>query len=220
MNYEAPVIVETKENPEAAVIWLHGLGADGYDFEPMVSQFDLAGLAVRFIFPHAPVMSVAIMRGACRAWFDVYSLTKMGREDDVGMQKMHRYVCGLIQEQIDQGIPSARILLAGFSQGGAMALYSGLRFNKPLAGILGLSTFLAGSATLPVERSSENQETTIFLVHGTRDRVLDFSAAEFSLEQLRELKYSVAWHSYDMGHEVCAQEIQDIADFLVQQLQK
>lgn len=216
MNFDKPVIVETGPNPNAAVIWLHGLGSDGHGFSPVISQLNLPEtLAVRFVFPHAPVMPVTLNNGfPSRAWFDLYNLSDISREDEAGMRKMDHYIQLLIEEQIDAGISNQRIILAGFSQGGAMALYSGLRYPNPLAGIMGLSTFLAGSQTLAEERASVNDNIQIFLAHGTRDDVLVLEAGEWSLSKLKQLGYAVQWKTYNMGHVVCPKEIADISAFI------
>lgn len=213
MQFDAPHIVEGK-HPTTAIIWLHGLGADGYDFAPIVPQLNIL-YPVRFIFPHASVMPVTLNGGMpCRSWFDIRSLSRFEDEDIVGMNQTESYMHSLIQTQLDQGIPSERIILAGFSQGGAMALYTGLRYNQPLGGIIGLSTLLAGSVELETFRSSANQATPIFLAHGTYDNVLPFAFAMHSQQWLRERQYQVEWHEYAMAHQVQSEEIYDLSTFL------
>lgn len=213
MRFDAPHIIE---NPLAtsAIIWLHGLGADGYDFAPIVPELRMQ-YPVRFIFPHARVMPVTLNGGhPCRSWFDIRSLSRLDDQDIDGMNEADAYLRMLIQEQLDQGIPSERIILVGFSQGGAMAMYTGLRYDKPLGGIVGLSTLLAGDEVLESLRSPANQATPIFLAHGTYDDVLPLSFATHSLHWLREHGYAVEWHEYAMAHRVQSEEIQHLSQFL------
>jgi len=216
MHFEPPVIVGTHENPAAAVVWLHGLGADGYDFEPIVPQLSITHRErVRFIFPHANVQPVTLNGGmSCRSWFDIRTLSDPNSEDVAGMHETNLYVHQLIDQQIEAGIKSEKIFLVGFSQGGVMALFSGLLYDKPLGGIMGLSTLLGGSIELEHQRNPANQQTPIFLAHGQQDEVLPFAFGLHSYEVLKSWGYHVEWREYIMGHHLCPQEINDISQFL------
>ncbi len=216
MQFESPVVLGAQQNPQAAVIWLHGLGADGYDFEPVVPELQIPHKErVRFIFPHANVRPVTLNGGlSCRAWFDIYSLSRLGNEDLDGMNETNTYIHSLIEQQLADGVASEHIILVGFSQGGAMALYSGLTYDKPLGGIMGLSTVLAGSFVLDKKRHSANFKTPIFLAHGRQDTVLPFEFGERSRDALQQLGYNVEWHPYDMAHTLCAQELVAMSQFL------
>lgn len=220
MSFEPPVIVEGDQPTKAVVIWLHGLGADGFDFEPIVPQLQFAQRdQVRFIFPHAPVRPVTLNAGMpCRAWFDILSLTRGNNEDISGMNATNVYIQSLINDQVKGGIDSTKIMLAGFSQGGAMALYSALNCDKPLAGVMGLSTLLGGSLELEKSRLAVNQQIPILLTHGQYDEVLPYALGEQSREMLMSWGYSVEWKSYPMAHHLCAEELVDIACFLQKNL--
>jgi phospholipase/carboxylesterase len=220
MQFEEPVIIGGQKNPQAAVIWLHGLGADGYDFEPIVPQLQFANReSVRFIFPHANVQPVTINAGmSCRAWFDIYSLSDVGNEDVNGMNETNHYIHSLIEQQLQDGIDSKKIVLVGFSQGGAMALYSALTYDKPLGGVMGLSTLLGGSLELEKNRNDVNDDMPILLVHGTQDEVLPYAMGERSRDTLESWGYKVQWKSYQMGHSLCSEEIKDISSFLQEHL--
>jgi phospholipase/carboxylesterase len=215
---EAPVIVETGcGQPEAAVIWLHGLGADGHDFEPIVQELQMPDRpAVRFLFPHAPLMPVTINNGfVMRAWFDIYSFDIGSRVDEEGIRASGRMLEGWIEGQKQQGIDSRKIVLAGFSQGGAIALHTGLRYPEPLAGIMGLSTFMPLAETLPQEASEANRQTPIFLAHGDRDPVLVPELAYRTRAVLERQGHEVEWHEYPgLQHGVSPQEIGDIGRWL------
>ena len=215
MTSEA-VEVETGRNPNAAVIWLHGLGADGHDFEPVVPQLvQPQERAVRFVFPHAPVRPVTLNNGyAMRAWYDIAALNRAAAEDERGIRASQSTIDALIRRENDRGIASERIVLAGFSQGGAMALFAGTRQAQKLAGIMGLSCYLVLAARLAAERNAVNDATPIFLAHGSQDPVV---APELGAEARRLLQaagYTVEWHAYSMPHAVCPQEILDIAAWL------
>jgi phospholipase/carboxylesterase len=223
MTYQPPLILSYNNptsqtsNINASVIWLHGLGADGYDFEPIVAQLQLPN--VRFILPHAPVMPVTINNGyAMPAWYDLYGLTADSSEDESGIQASQHYVNTLIQKEIDSGIPAHKIVIAGFSQGGAMALYTALRYPKTLAGILALSTYLPLKASLASELNPANQVTPIFMAHGIYDEVISLATSQASRDLLQSRQISVTWHEYNMAHSVCAEEIADIRAFLQQVL--
>lgn len=215
---DTPIIVETGcGEPEAAVIWLHGLGADGHDFEPIVNELQMPDRpAVRFVFPHAPARPVTINNGfVMRAWFDIHGFDIGSRVDMAGLQQARGLLEGWIEEQLQKGIDNRRIVLAGFSQGGAVALYTGLRYPRPLAGIMGLSTFMPGADRVPEERSSANQKAPIFLAHGDQDPVLAPELAYRSRAALERNGYRVEWHEYPgLQHGVASQEIVDISRWL------
>ncbi|MEH6611249.1 MAG: alpha/beta hydrolase-fold protein [Halioglobus sp.] len=205
------------KDPVAVVIWLHGLGADGHDFEPIVPELHLpANLPVRFVFPHAPEMAVTAFGGQrARAWFD-FSMS--GTADLPGMKKSVSQIHDLIQNEIDSGTPAERILLAGFSQGGVLAFHTALHYPKRLAGILALSTFLADTDSLGTETAKANAEIPILLCHGQQDAVLPVAMGKAALESLTNAGYAVEWREYPMGHEVCREEIQEISRWLQQVL--
>ena len=205
--------ISTGERPERAVIWLHGLGADGHDFEPIVPQLGLRQ-PVRFVFPHAPVMPVTINTGhRMRAWYDLAQLGP-GPEDAVGIRASAELVRALLDRELARGVASDRIVLAGFSQGGAIALHLGLREPRRLAGILALSTYLPLAETLARERSTANAEVPIWMAHGSEDPVIDIGVGERSRAALESLGYSVDWHAYRMAHGVSADEVADIGRWL------
>ncbi len=214
------VEVTTGQRVDAAVIWLHGLGADGHDFEPVVSELALPpSLGLRFLFPHAPVRPVTLNAGmAMRAWYDLYSLTAGGPEDEPGIRRAAHEIECLIGHEISRGIDSRRIVLAGFSQGGALALYTALRHPRPLAGVMGLSCYLPLRARLEAERSAQNTGIPVFLAHGTQDEVLAYAYGLHARDELLRLGYRVQWHSYPMGHQVCDQELRDIGQWLIRRL--
>jgi phospholipase/carboxylesterase len=200
--------IETGPNPSATVIWLHGLGADGHDFEPIVPELRLAK-PVRFVFPHAPVRPVTINQGMrMRAWYDIFQFGA-GPEDDAGVRASQKLVEGLIQKE--QG---KKIILAGFSQGGAIVLQTALRHPERLAGVMALSTYLPLSATLEKERHKANHDVPIFMAHGKFDDIIPIDKAKRSREILEKLGYPVTWKEYPMPHSVCAEEIADISRFL------
>ncbi|MBA3695764.1 MAG: alpha/beta hydrolase fold domain-containing protein [Methylotenera sp.] len=206
-------------NINASVIWLHGLGADGYDFAPVIQQLDLAN--IRFILPHAPSISVSINNGyVMPAWYDLYGLTPGSAEDQVGIRASQNYINSLIKMEMDKGIPTSRIVLAGFSQGGAIALHTALRYPQKLAGILALSTYLPLKSTLDTEAHSANAAIPIFMAHGTYDDVISLETCKISLNLLQNRQFSVSWHEYNMAHSLCLEEIDDIRDFLQQVLQQ
>ncbi len=199
--------------PVAVVIWLHGLGADGHDFEPIVPQLRLPPeLPIRFVFPHAPEIAVTAFGGQrARAWFDFNPA--MG-PDLPGMKKSASQIRDLIQNEIDGGTPAERILLAGFSQGGVMAFHTALYYPKRLAGILALSTFLADGERLATDKAAANANIPILMCHGAQDTVLPMSLGESSRVTLVNAGYAVEWREYPMAHEVCRAEIRDISEWL------
>ena len=210
--------IETAPAPTSAIIWLHGLGADGHDFEPIVPELGLPkSTAVRFIFPHAPVQPVTINGGArMRAWYDV---TNDGQQDAAGIRASQARVEALIAREQKRGISPGAIVLAGFSQGGAVALQTGLRYPERLAGILALSCYLPLPETLEQEVSQTNRNGPIFMAHGTQDPVIPLSWAMRSRDRLKALGYVIEWHEYPMPHSVCAEEIADIGSWLRRILQ-
>jgi phospholipase/carboxylesterase len=205
--------IDTAPTPTASIIWLHGLGADGHDFEPIVPELGLPkSSAMRFIFPHAPVRPVTINGGArMRAWYDV---TPDGQQDAGGIRASQAHVEALIAREQTRGIAPGAIVLAGFSQGGAMALQTGLRHSERLAGILALSAYLPVPDTLAQEAGAANRDLPIFMAHGTQDPVIPLSWAKRSRDFLLGLGYAVDWHEYLMPHSVCAVEIADIGHWL------
>ncbi len=208
--------IETGLDPQHAVIWLHGLGADGHDFAPIVPELGLESAPpIRFIFPHAPVQPVTINGGmAMRSWYDIYVADLVRREDESGLRHSQTEIQNLIARENARGIPTERIVLAGFSQGCAMTLQTGLRLPERLAGMICLSGYLPLAASLAAERHPANQDTPIFMAHGTMDPVVQISRAEASREQLQSLGYKVQWHTYPMPHAVCPDEILAIGEFL------
>jgi phospholipase/carboxylesterase len=208
--------IETGAAPRAAVIWLHGLGADGHDFEPIVPELGLpASLPVRFVFPHAPVRPVTLNQGMrMRAWYDIFRLGG-GPEDEAGIQASEAALRQLIEKEKGRGIAPGKLVIAGFSQGGAVALQTALRYPERLAGVLALSTYLPLAAHLEKERAGKNQDLPIFMAHGSYDDVIPLHRADDSRRALEKLGYPVEWHAYPMPHSVCPQEIADIAEFLV-----
>ncbi len=213
MSDPGTVEVETGSEPIGSVIWLHGLGADGHDFEPIVPELRLpAAMAVRFVFPHAPEMAVSAFGGErVRAWFD---FGPGGGADIPGVKKSVRRIHDLIQNEIDSGVPPGRILLAGFSQGGVVALQTALHYPKSLAGILALSTFYPEVDGLGGAASAANAQIPILMCHGRQDMVLPMALGTAAYELLRARGYPVQWREYDMGHEVCLEEIRDISHWL------
>jgi phospholipase/carboxylesterase len=202
------VEIETGPDPQATVIWLHGLGADGHDFEPIVPELELAK-PVRFVFPHAPMRPVTINNGMrMRAWYDIFQLGG-GPEDEAGIRASQKLVEELIKKQHGR-----KLVLAGFSQGGAIVLQTALRHPEPLAGVLALSTYLPLSTALAAERHAANQNTPIFMAHGRFDDIIPIDRARQSRQALEKLGYAVTWKEYPMPHSVCAEEIADISRFL------
>jgi phospholipase/carboxylesterase len=210
------ITFDTGPNPTASVIWLHGLGADGNDFAPIASQLELGDCPpIRFIFPHAPVMPVTINGGyQMRAWYDIAEVDLVRREDAPGIRQSQAQIEALIAHENKRGVASNRILLAGFSQGCAMALYTGLRHPEALAGLLCLSGYLPLADTLAAERHPANQSTPIFLAHGEFDHVVPMARASASRDLLIKLGYDIDWHSYPMDHSVAEEEIDHIAAFV------
>jgi phospholipase/carboxylesterase len=208
--------VETGPSPVATIIWMHGLGADGHDFEPIVPELVRRGdRSLRFVFPHAPVRPVTLNNGyRMRAWYDIINLQRTAAQDEEGIRASHAIVETLIRRENERGIPSSKIVLAGFSQGGAMALYSGTRYPEKLAGVMGLSCYMLLESQFATERTAANHATPIFLGHGTQDPVVSPLLGEATRRMLEKEGYAVEWHAYPMPHSVCPQEVADIADWL------
>ena len=204
----------------ASVVWLHGLGADGHDFAPIVPQLHLPDtLALRFVFPHAPRRAVTINQGLpMRAWYDIRTRGTGLVEDAAGIDESTALVQGFLQREVGLGIAPRRLVLAGFSQGGAIALHAGLRAQAPLGGIMGLSTYLPQREQLDAATVAANERTPVLLCHGRQDTVLPFPLGELERDTLRGLGYTVQWQAYPMGHEVCAAEIDDISGWLARVL--
>jgi len=203
--------------PKYCVIWLHGLGAEGHDFEAIVDQFDLpSSLSIRFIFPHAPMQAVTINQGfVMRSWYDIRSQDICSEQDEEGIQASQKIVDNLIEQQIKLGINSKNIVLAGFSQGGVVVLQAALRSKHQLGGVMALSTYLALEHSLKAEKTEVNQQIPIFLAHGDTDPVIDIKWAHKTHSHLIREKYSIDWHEYNgMPHSVSAQEIADISHWL------
>jgi phospholipase/carboxylesterase len=208
--------LETAPHPTASVIWLHGLGADGNDFVPIVPELKLpASLPLRFIFPHAPARSVTINNGMrMRAWYDIAAADLNNRADLAGVRQSQGQLEALIENENARGMRSERIVVAGFSQGGAIALYTGLRHADRLAGIMALSTYLVAPDRLAVESSGANRDVPVFMAHGTADPVVRFEWGEASKRMLEAAGYRIEWHSYRMQHSVCLEEIEAIGAWL------
>ncbi|SEJ52410.1 alpha/beta hydrolase [Achromobacter sp. NFACC18-2] len=208
--------IETAPNPTHAVIWLHGLGADGNDFAPIVPELRLpAGLGVRFVFPNAPVQRVTINNGmAMRSWYDILVMDLVRVEDAQGIRASEAAIHKLIARENARGIPTSNIVLAGFSQGSAMTLHTGLRLTEKLAGMMALSGYLPLVDSVEAERQHANDATPIFMAHGQYDPVVSPARAEASLAELKRLGYDVRWRTYPMPHSVCAEEVADISAFL------
>ncbi|MEO0574936.1 MAG: alpha/beta fold hydrolase [Pseudomonadota bacterium] len=215
-----PVIIETAPNPDAAVILMHGLGADGHDFVPIVKEMSLPDtLAVRFVFPHAPHRPVTINGGmAMPAWFDILGLDRTTAADEAGIRESSALLSGLIDEQIAAGIAPERIVIAGFSQGGAIALFTGLTRKAPLAGVLALSTYLPLQQVVAEEHAARQSALPILMVHGTDDPVLPIALAEEARDFMQALNYEIQWQTYPMPHSVCMEEIVLMREWLLAQL--
>jgi phospholipase/carboxylesterase len=215
---------QTGDSPLFSIIWLHGLGADGYDFEPIISQLEVQKHPpIRFLFPHAPVRPISVNNCMeMRGWYDINKLPidikYLQEEDRKGIEQSAQIVEYLIEHENKRGIPTKNIFLAGFSQGGTIALFTGLRHQSKLAGIIALSTYLADAASTQLERSGENQTTSIFFGHGLDDPLITIEAAISGRDTLIGLGYDVEWHTYNMPHSVYPKEIQDIANFLKKRL--
>ncbi|MFZ6774362.1 alpha/beta hydrolase [Undibacterium sp. SXout7W] len=208
--------LESTPNPSVAIIWMHGLGADANDFVPIVEELNLDGCpGIRFVFPNAPTIPVTINGGyVMRAWYDILGLDIANREDENGLRSSQEAINQLIAREIARGIPAHRIVLAGFSQGCAMALQTGLRYPEALAGLICLSGYLPLHTKLAAERSAANQGIPVLMAHGRIDPVVSIQRAEQSRDVLKDLGYAIEWHEYSMQHSVCQDEIIDIGNWL------
>lgn len=213
---EAAVTLEPVRPATASLILMHGLGADGYDFVPMAEELRLPdALAIRFVFPQAAPRPVTINNGyVMRAWYDIQILGQVRIEDDAGIRGSASVIDDMIAREVAKGIPAHRIVLAGYSQGGAIALHTGLRHAAKLAGILALSTYLPLPDSVAMEASAANRKTPVFMCHGQQDQVIPLSLAAASRDRLTSLGYAVEWREYAMPHSMCPQEIGDIAKWL------
>ena len=221
MNTLLPrVELESAPQPTAAVIWLHGLGADGHDFAGLVPELDLSNCPpIRFVFPHAPSMPVTVNGGyVMPAWYDILGPDLVSQQDAAGIQASERAIVALIAQEVARGIPAERIVLAGFSQGCAMALHTGLRLPHRLAGIMALSGYLPLADRLAGERHTANGSTPVVMAHGTQDPVVVIARGEASRDALAALGQPVQWHSYPMPHSLHPREISDISAFLARVL--
>jgi phospholipase/carboxylesterase len=207
---------ETGAAPTWSIVWLHGLGADGHDFAPIVPELVRRDWpALRFVFPHAPVRAVTINRGMrMPAWYDIRDLDLDQRADERGVRESMAQVEALIQRELERGVPASRLILAGFSQGGAIALATGVRREAPLAGIVALSTYLPMASTTAVEATTRGLATPVFMAHGRQDPVVPASLGALSRDILRKLGATVDWHEYTMPHSVCGDEVRDLGDWL------
>ncbi len=220
---EIPETVElaTGSDPVGSVIWLHGLGADGHDFEPIVPELRLPDtMSLRFVFPHAPVRPVTINGGmAMRAWYDIYSLDADGRSDETGIRASSAMLVALVEREKSRGVDASKIVLAGFSQGGAIAIHAALRSTEKLAGLMALSTWLPMPKTFAAEvvdaPGAGDTTLPIFMAHGSFDPVLPLQMGQYSRALLEDNGFSVEWHEYPMAHQVCIEEISDIRNWLL-----
>ena len=210
------ITVEPAKAADASIIWLHGLGADGHDFEPIIPELRLPeSAAIRFIFPNAPIRAVTINGGlSMRAWYDIRQIDLTRQEDAESIQSSSEHLNRFVEQEIEKGIEASRIILAGFSQGGAIALYNGLRQSRSLAGILALSTYLPLPDSLGSEISAANRTTPILQMHGNFDPVIPLQTAKNTLNLLKQNDLNVSWQEYAMQHSVCPQQITDIADWI------
>lgn len=213
MLVDSPIEIGS-EQANYSVIWLHGLGADGHDFAPVVELLNLPNH--RFVLPHAPHRPITLNNGyEMRAWYDLYSLTSDSQEDDSGIRQTQTDIESLIQQEKNRGISSEHIFLAGFSQGGAIALHTALRYQEPLAGVIALSTYLPLKDQLATEKTTANQNIPIFMAHGTEDEIISLTTNQQTLARLESAEYQVQWHTYPIGHSVSMEEIGEIRDFLI-----
>jgi len=210
------VTVETGPNPTFTIIWMHGLGADGHDFEPLVPELLDKGMPViRFVFPHAPVRPVTINNGyEMRAWYDIIGIDRRSAEDFEGINASAQSIAALIQRENERGIPTHRIVVAGFSQGGAMALHIATRYPQAFAGVIALSCYLPVARDLPAAHNPANLGTPIFMAHGSQDPVVPIALGEFSREALEAVGYGVEWRTYPMPHGLCEPEVADLRAWL------
>jgi phospholipase/carboxylesterase len=214
------VELEPRAPADAAVLWMHGLGADGHDFASLVPELRLeASPAVRFVFPHAPIRPVTINGGhRMRAWYDIAGFDRRAPQDEAGIRASAEALGALVTREHERGVPASRIVVAGFSQGGAMALFLALRWPERLAGVIALSTYLPLGETLAAEAHPANAAVPVLMAHGSFDPVVPAALGEASRDRLRALGYEVDWRGYPMPHGLCAQEVEDIRTFLLRAL--
>jgi phospholipase/carboxylesterase len=212
--------VEPRRPADAAVLWMHGLGADGHDFQSLVPELRLEGSpAPRFVFPHAPVRPVTINGGhRMRAWYDIAGFDRRAPQDETGIRASADALFALLRRERERGIPADRIVVAGFSQGGAMALFVAPRFPERLGGVIALSTYLPLGDALAAEAHPKNAAVPVLMAHGSHDPVVPAAAGEASRDRLRALGYDVEWHAYPMAHSLCAPEVEDVRAFLLRAL--
>jgi len=212
------ITLETGDSPQHSIIWLHGLGADGEDFVPVAEQMPLP-VAVRYIFPHAPMQPVTINGGyVMRAWYDIIGTDIGSQQDEAGIRDSQTEIEKLIVQEKQRGVAAHNIYLAGFSQGGAIALHTGLRHSERLGGIVALSTYLPLSRTLAQEASPANRDLPIFMAHGNDDPIVPYALGSSSAQKLTDQGYHLSWHEYSMPHSVCLEEIKDLAAWLAERL--
>ena len=213
-----PIILQTRKNPQHSIIWLHGLGADGHDFVPIVDELDIPA-AVRYIFPHAPMRPVTINGGfVMRAWYDIAGQRIDAQQDAAGIRASQLLVESLIAQEVVRGIVPSQIFLAGFSQGGAIALHTAMRQTNPLGGVLALSTYLPLANCAASEAQASTRATPVFMAHGRNDPVIPYALGAGSRDKLLGFGYAVEWHEYTMQHSVCEEELRDIKTWLTRQL--
>lgn len=221
-----PIILQTGKQPRHSIIWLHGLGADGHDFVPVADELELP-VAVRYVFPHAPMRPVTINGGfVMRAWYDITELAPSeglrmesdAHQDAAGIRASHDIVESLIAKEVAQGIAPGNIILAGFSQGGAIALHTAVRQNIPLGGVLALSTYLPLAGSAAGEMTAASKATPIFMAHGRSDPIIPYAMGTVAKDQLLGFGYAVEWHGYGMEHSVCEAELRDIEGWLIKRL--
>jgi phospholipase/carboxylesterase len=216
----SPIVVQTGKHPQCSVIWLHGLGADGQDFVPIADELDLP-VAVRYIFPHAPMRPVTINGGfVMRAWYDIAGQSVDAQQDAAGIRSSQMQVEELLDREVASGIMPGQIFLAGFSQGGAIALHTALRQNDPLGGVLALSTYLPLANIAAREAQASTRATPVFMAHGSNDPVIPIALGARSRDALLELGYAVEWHEYNMQHSVCEEELRDIEAWLALRMRR
>jgi phospholipase/carboxylesterase len=216
MTDDDVISLEPLAPANACVIWLHGLGADGHDFESVASAMDIAdNHSLRYLFPHAPVRPVTLNGGmSMRAWYDIYGIGKAYEEDETGISESHQRLSRLIEAQIDLGIPSSRIILIGFSQGGSMVLHTGLRYQQALAGVACLSGYLSLRQSLAEQLHASQQQTPILMMHGTDDQVVEYTLAEQSYQLLNQHQLNMHWQQYAHGHTVSMEQLDDLSLFI------
>ena len=215
-----PIEIEPRSKARSAVIWLHGLGADGHDFEPLLRQWGLADeLAIRFVLPHAPIQPVTLNGGMrMRAWYDIYDLRFDGPHDTAGLDRARQLLLDLVERERQRGIDTGHILLAGFSQGGALVLHTALRYSQPLAGVLALSAYLPAPGRLASEKRGDPGQLTVRMDHGLHDQIVPYAAGLKSAERMRAEGFIVDFHSYPMEHGLCPAQSDSLHDWLRRRL--